>query len=169
MIDVDTPPMSNLSRDKMSELIKKLIFVPLSFLIIKENYDYSLSVGVLLDCYKSFTYIISIVIPTAIIIVVYLLKSKNYKYCMYVFFISLAIFLVDALFIEHVDMTKLQKFIENYPLYIGLTYLASISADLASADFRIKIGVVEDKILKIFDPIANNISQLIRSILSLRK
>ena len=83
--------------------------------------------------------------------------------------ISLAIFLVDALFIEHVEMIKLQKFITNYPLYIGLTYLASISADLASADFRkFKIDV-EEKMEKLFNPIANNISQLIQSILLLRK
>jgi hypothetical protein len=162
MVDI----ASNSNTDELSELIKKLFFIPLSFLIIKANYDYSLSVGVILDCYKSFYYIISILIPTAILTMIYFLRKRNYKYCFYIFFIAFVILIVDAIFFEHADMIKLWKFVGYYPIYIVLTYLASFIADLASADFRTIKKNVEDNIEKLFNPLAHKIANITRFTIS---
>jgi hypothetical protein len=164
---VDIASKSN--TDELSELIKKLFFIPLSFLIIKANYDYSLSVGVILDCYQSFYYIISILIPTAILTMIYFVRKENYKYCFYIFLISSVILIVDAIFVEHADMAKVWKFISYYPVYIVLTYFASFIADLASADFRMIKNKVEESIENIFDPFAHKIAEITRSTISHRK
>lgn len=153
--------LSKTNSEEISNLIKKIFFISLSFFIIKYNYDYSISVGAILDRYESFDYLLSILLPTTLLLIIYFLKVRNYNNCIYVLLASLAIFFIDAILLENADWDKLEKFLRYYPTYIFLTYLASIAAELASSDIRRLKEGIEARLDKLIEPITNILAQLI--------
>lgn len=137
--------MDNPNEDR-AELFKKLFFLTFSFTIIRFNYDNSISVGALLQNFEILDDILTILVPLAILIMIYYFKKHNYKYIVYIIFVFAVILIADVVWIEKTEIIKLEKFIKYYPIYIALTFLASFMADIASQDFRAIRAKVQDKV-----------------------